>query len=59
MYCNDTDFGEYYRSIDESCDDAAMRSEISECLFHRDREFSPARLVDALNDSTDRQLATL
>jgi hypothetical protein len=47
MYCNDTDFVEYHRSIDESCNYEAMRIEISECLFSTDREFSPATLADA------------
>lgn len=47
MYCNEIDFDEYHRSIGESCDYAAMRSEISKCLFYDDRDFSPDILVDA------------
>jgi hypothetical protein len=47
MYCNDLDFAEYHRSIDEYCNYESMRSEISECLFSTDREFSPASLGEA------------
>ena len=47
MYCNDAEFGEYHRSIDEDCNYEAMRSEINECLFNPDRDSSPASLGEA------------
>lgn len=45
MYCNDLDFTEYHRAIGESCNYAAMRGEIGNCLFGANVDFSPSSLI--------------
>jgi hypothetical protein len=45
MYCDFEDFSDYHRSIGESCNYEAMRSEISYCLFSNDTTFSTSSLA--------------
>lgn len=47
MYADLTDFIEYHRSIGETCDYDAMRSEISKCLSLPDNTFSPSDAIEA------------
>ncbi len=54
MYADRNDFIEYHRSIGESCDYDAMRSEISECLSLPDNTFSTSEAIAAGELFTDR-----
>jgi uncharacterized membrane protein YgcG len=49
LYCSEDDFGDYHRSIGESCDYNSMRSEISDSfgfIFPSGTNFDAAEVID-------------
>jgi uncharacterized membrane protein YgcG len=58
MYADSADFIEYHRSIGETCDYAAMRSDISKCLSLPDNTFSTSDAIGAGESVTNYDTAT-